>query len=185
MKRLESHLPLVVSFALAGVITASLATGTAQSAVASLVQIVNTPANPVPTQDTDDRARQPITIDTSIASVLPNALDAFTGGIYTVPAGKRLVIEYISATGTVYDPEHVFSVSLEVEGGGTSISIPISEFGGLAGDPSRHSMIASQLVVMYANPGDILDVGVFTDAGTPGVSTPVYFTIFGHLVNLP
>jgi len=78
MKRLESHLLLLVSFALGGVLTATLATGTAQSAVASLVEIVNTPVptqvvntsgtpvptqvvntsgTPVPTQDTDERAR--------------------------------------------------------------------------------------------------------------------------------
>jgi len=206
MKRLESHLLLLVSFALGGVLTATLATGTAQSAVASLVEIVNTPVptqvvntsgtpvptqvvntsgTPVPTQDTDERARQPVTITTNV-TVLANAENGFNFGIYTVPAAKRLVIEYVTAAGPFTDPEEMFSLSLNIEGGSAPLLyIPVTVSGGLAPNPSAHRMFASQADVMYANPGDILDAGVHTNAGSVGDSAGVFFTIYGHLVNLP
>jgi len=147
--------------------------------------VVNTSGTPVPTQDTDERARQPVTITTNV-TVLANAENGFNFGIYTVPAAKRLVIEYVTAAGPFTDPEEMFSLSLNIEGGSAPLLyIPVTVSGGLAPNPSAHRMFASQAVVMYANPGDILDAGVHTNAGSVGDSAGVFFTIYGHLVNLP
>ena len=185
MKRLESPLPLLLSFALASVLTASLATGTAQSAVASLVQIVNTSANPVPTQDTDDGARQPVVINTTVDNN-PNANQGITFGIYTVPAGKRLVIEYVTTVGYVTDPEHIIGVQVQVHGfaqnDGPFIAIPLTASPAFYLS-SSHYFAASQPVVMYANPGDSLDAEVISDGNTVGLEAS--FAIYGHLVNLP
>jgi len=182
MKRLESHLPLVVSFALAGILTASLATGTAQSAVASLVQIVNTAANPVLTKATDLPALQPLYLGGSV-SVAPGATSGYTNEFTQVPVGKQLVIDYVSAQGTVTDPEHIFSIELTTENIGVSLYVPVSVLGSLAATPSVHAVIASQAVVMYVSSGDFLDLGVHTDGGPSGAL--VLIEIWGHFVDRP
>ena len=189
MKRIKSHLPLVVSFAVAGLLTASLATGTAQSAVASLVQIVNTAANPVPSQDVDNPARQPVSFETSV-SVSANAMNGYAfqayqvpAGAYQVPAGKQLVIDYVSMNSEVQTAEQVFSISFQEEGITNLIFVPVSNVGSFAANPSLHGVVAGQAVAMYVRAGDYLDVGVTTNAGAPGANVFVSWT--GHLVNLP
>ncbi|HTO69735.1 MAG TPA: hypothetical protein VMR31_07725 [Myxococcota bacterium] len=182
MKRIKSHLPLVVSFAVAGLLTASLATGTAQSAVASLVQIVNTAANPVPSQDVDNPARQPVSFETSV-SVSANAMNGYAFQAYQVPAGKQLVIDYVSMNSEVQTAEQVFSISFQEEGITNLIFVPVSNVASFAANPSLHGVVAGQAVAMYVRAGDYLDVGVTTNAGAPGANVFVSWT--GHLVNLP
>lgn len=182
MKRLESHLSLFASSLLAGLLAASLATGSAQSAVASLVQIVNTSANPVPTQDMDNRARQPVSFMTFVM-VSPNAQNGYASQAYRVPTGKRLVVEYVSVNGGVQNPEQVLSVSLAEEGTSSSVYVPVSDPPAFVNSPGFHAALASQAVVMYASAGDYIDVGVQTDGGANGASMYVVWT--GYLVNLP
>ncbi|HTO69736.1 MAG TPA: hypothetical protein VMR31_07730 [Myxococcota bacterium] len=183
MKRIQSPLPLLLSFALAGVLTASLATGTAQSAVASLVQIVNTAANPVPMQDMDNPARQPVTILTSI-HVSANAANGYVEPAYQVPVGKMLVIEYIGASTTVIAPEHVFSVTLFDSNNSTYAYAPVVDLGTDSTNANLHAVMASQSVAMYVGPGDSVNIGVQTNAASSGVgSMPVQVT--GYLVDLP
>ena len=157
MKRIKSHLPLVVSFAVAGLLTASLATGTAQSAVASLVQIVNTAANPVPSQDVDNPARQPVSFETSV-SVSANAMNGYAfqayqvpAGAYQVPAGKQLVIDYVSMNSEVQTAEQVFSISFQEEGITNLIFVPVSNVASFAANPSLHGWSqVKQSPCMYA-----------------------------------
>jgi hypothetical protein len=87
--------------ALAGILGAQLAPKAAHGIVATLVQVVNTAANPVPTQAVDNHARHALGLDASV--VIPDGqLGVFgtfgdANGPYTVPAGKRLVMESLSA----------------------------------------------------------------------------------------
>ena len=87
--------------ALAGTFGALLAPKAAHGIVATLVQVVNTSANPVPTQAVDNHARHALGLDASV--VIPDGqLGVFgtfgdANGPYTVPAGKRLVMESLSA----------------------------------------------------------------------------------------
>src|SRR5207244_995932 len=60
------------------------------------VNVVNTTASPVPIRDVDNPARQPFHAE-AVGEFADGA--SITGGILipTVPAGKRLVIEHLSA----------------------------------------------------------------------------------------
>jgi hypothetical protein len=69
---------------------------TSRGATDPPVTVINTPAQPVPVRDVDNPARQPFQTSTSS---LTNAFNAQGFGLTltTVPAGKRLVIEFVSA----------------------------------------------------------------------------------------
>ena len=68
------------------------------AAVAALVQVANTPTNPVPTADVNQAASQIVTINCSSTfggqTCVPvnSTGDLLFGTIYTVPAGQTLVI---------------------------------------------------------------------------------------------
>lgn len=86
---------------LATVLGVALTPKAAHGVVATLVQVVNTSANPVPTQAVDNHGRQALGLDASV--VIPDGQQGVFGtfgdanGPYTVPAGKRLVMESLSA----------------------------------------------------------------------------------------
>ncbi|HTO69734.1 MAG TPA: hypothetical protein VMR31_07720 [Myxococcota bacterium] len=183
MKRFASHLSRIAGFALAGLIGASFATGTAQSVVASLVQIVNTSANPVLTQDNDNRARQPLSFRASI-SVLPGAENGFARPAYTVPAGKRLVIEHVSAIGNVASPEQVFTITVYADSGSVYTYLPVTNLSAQEDAPTRHDVVASQPLTMYVDPGDSVDIEISSDGGANGVLS-MSVSVTGYLVNLP
>ncbi len=84
-------------FALAGLLLVPKA---AHALVATLVQVVNTTANPVPNLDTERNARIPYQSSqfVSASSAGPNQLGV---GFTTVPAGYRLVAQNVSATLTM------------------------------------------------------------------------------------
>lgn len=184
MKHFATHLSRIAGFAVAGLIGASFATGTAQSVVASLVQIVNTSANPVPSQDVDNPARQPVSFET-LVGVSANATNGLTFQAYQVPAGKELVIDYVSMSQDVQNSEQVFSISFkeELQQGVNLILVPVSNLGSLATSPNFHQVVAGQPVAMYVLGGDFVDVGVATNGGPSGADLFVAWT--GHLVNLP
>jgi hypothetical protein len=101
MKQIGKMLAVILGGGLLVVVGAMVGPRAAQAIVATLVQVTNTSANPVPTQAVDNRARQPVGLDVqdSIADGQPGAFATFgdANGPYTVPAGKRLVVESISA----------------------------------------------------------------------------------------
>jgi hypothetical protein len=101
MRLLKQALAILGTVVVMAGVVALVAPKAAQGIVATLVQVANTPANPVPTQAVDNPARQPVGLDVqdSIADGQPGAFATFgdANGPYTVPAGKRLVVESISA----------------------------------------------------------------------------------------
>jgi hypothetical protein len=96
------RLLMVVGVAsLAGTVGALLAPKTAHALVATLVQVVNTTAQPVPTRDVDNPAYEPF-VRTLCAGVAANC-GGTQGTSFTVPTTgansspvRRLVIEYYS-----------------------------------------------------------------------------------------
>src|SRR5262245_45821947 len=59
------------------------------------VTVTNTPSNPVPVQEVDNFAKHPFQASTA---TLTNAFNPTSLTVATVPAGKRLVVEFISAS---------------------------------------------------------------------------------------
>jgi len=79
---------------LAGFILALVAPKTAHALAATLVQVTNTISNPVPNQDVDQPARAPFQTTVNV-----NPVTNFNYTAVTIPAGHRLVVDYVSLSG--------------------------------------------------------------------------------------
>jgi len=83
------------ALALAGLLGVAIAPKSAHAVVASLVQVVNTAANPAITQDTSRQAAQVVSLYCAESPALCNQIPeggGITGTTYTVPAGFHLII---------------------------------------------------------------------------------------------
>jgi hypothetical protein len=124
---------------------------------------------PLLIQDIDNPARQPFSTTVAIGQ-LP----------FNVPAGRRLVIEYVSSAFAVCHGCHVFDVAITA----TSASNPtahhvLATFVGTGADLLDHFIIAQALRV-YADPGSAVSVSLNTEQAQGG-----NVTVSGYLVNLP
>jgi hypothetical protein len=139
-----------------------------------------------PMRDVDNPARQPVNLQEGI-TVLPNHRGGSTSVIYTVPAGKRLIIDYIGAYSSVFNGETALLIEVSAydpNGSPTSYAIaPLTNGAPYADHNDVHPVIASQQVSMFANPGDQIVVQCVTDGGAPGAQ--IGASITGYLVNLP
>jgi hypothetical protein len=123
-------------------------------------------ANTVPTVDVDNAARQPVAIN-----LLP---DTEHFGSFTVPAGKRLVIQQVSAITTSNTLQEV-ELNASVSGTDSPLSLPFTATGGglqYAGGP----------VTFYADPGTT--VRIFLD-GSNSSGDFAQVEIVGYYVNVP
>ena len=131
-------------------------------------------------KDADNPARQPISLR-AIVNVSAGAENGYARGIYQVPAGKRLTIDYIALNNTTPNGETALSVFVA-----SNASIAYAEVttsAPLANLPQFHYSTASQQVHMFANPGDLVDVGLSTNGGSGASFTSVVLN--GYLVDLP
>jgi hypothetical protein len=108
MRFVKSALMGTGALALAALLLSLLAPKAAHAIVATLVQVVNTTANPAITQDTSKQASQIVTLDcTPIASTPPGAVSCVqvdaqsfrSVAQYEVPAASRFIL-----TSLEYDP---------------------------------------------------------------------------------
>jgi hypothetical protein len=150
------------------------------------VRIANTP---LPTRDVDNAARQPIQVQAG------QGLGQFTGlpvAVYTVPPGKRLVVEHFSselgtATGTAVDRYFIAVADDPSQPGSGSFAHFIP--------PSYHApcgpcvagtelWVTSQPIRMYVDAGKALVAGVSLSASA-GPNTFVFYSVSGYLVDVP
>jgi hypothetical protein len=160
------------------------------------VIVINSAAQPVPVtgsvtvanvgsgrllvRDVDNPARQPFETNQN-CSPSGGALGCQMS--FTVPAGKRLVIEYASMHASIPAGE-VAELAIGTTVAGTFVehvlpltppSMPFAA-GGLVAR-------VGQVVRLYADPGTV----IFLNVGRSGVGTPTNFSvsISGHLVDVP
>lgn len=114
---------------------------TVRAVVSTLVTVVNTPANPVPTQSVDNPALQPFqayAVCTTSAVARPPVCTA--SQFLLVPLGMTAVMQYFSGecsiNGSQFAPEHVGLSVVNADttfGGGITITVtgppPLGEFG--------------------------------------------------------
>lgn len=86
---------------LVALLIAALAPKATRGVVASLVQVANTSANPVPNRDIDNGPRQGVTLFAQTSGninfvPLLDLGDPANPTPYSVPAGKRLLVQFIS-----------------------------------------------------------------------------------------
>ena len=152
------------------------------------VVVTNTTSNPVPTQavgttvvqDIDNGARQPfqegvqVTLDPGFAG---------QNGFVPVPTGKRLVIEYASARGSVPAGQTmVFTIVTQLSGelSGKFHTLPATQQFTSA---STDSFITGQQVRLYADSGTT--VFLRADRNSAAGTGSFLFTISGYLINVP
>ena len=142
------------------------------------VNVVNTIASSVPVRDVDNPTRQPFH-----AEVVGGFADgASTTGditIATVPAGKRLIIEYVSGFGEMLGNDSLVSLAVD------QFHLRITRQGSNA-DGSRDYFVASQLVRMdFSHPGEAVSVLGERDSNLGENPSSVTFTISGYFVDCP
>jgi hypothetical protein len=98
---------------LAALLITALAPKAARGVAAALVQIANTGADPVPVED---HARQAVLLiaDASIVDTASPIAFSGTHGAFSIPPGKRLVIESVS--GRLYLPAGSYPVGASLNG---------------------------------------------------------------------
>jgi hypothetical protein len=137
----------------------------------SYVQVTNGTTDPVPVKDLNSPAQQPIQFTLSPYSGVSNEAQAS----YTVPAGKRLVIEYYSAQLTQYPSGGYAYMYLDNTAGGNASSWKVIP-------PASTTVPVNQQTRMYADSGTAVVADVTQSSGT---SCGGNLIVSGYLVNYP
>jgi hypothetical protein len=155
----------------------------ALSATANSVRVSNTATTPAFVRNADD-ARQAFQADATV-SVL-NGATAASARLTTVPAGKRLIIEQISAIGAVslVSAGGIASVQTSVDNKQVRhfINLNLQAFSAFSSFSARPT--ADQLTRIYADPGTDVDAVVNLD-NSVGTSDVLQVSISGYLVDFP
>jgi hypothetical protein len=146
----------------------------------NVVRLGNTAASPLPVVNINDAA-QPFQAGVGVTQTGTN-VSLVT--IATVPAGKRLVIEFVSMLGQVPPGEHVELLELNTIadpfGGATHELLVNEQPAAVSGDALFR---ASQQVRLYANAGSQVKA-LFRRSSSAGDATYTA-TISGYLVDVP
>jgi hypothetical protein len=144
------------------------------------VNVVNTPAAPVFVRDVDNPAKQPFET---------TGLLAFSDGQYdieltvtTVPAGKRLIIEYVSLYATLFTGQSLVFATLHSTGnnGNAYHRLPIT---GPTNDGGYDEFMVSQAIRMYADPGTPVTLRVRRSTSS-GYSLDGDYAISGYFIDV-
>ena len=151
-----------------------LAPGTAVAVSGTpTVQVGNTAANPVPVHDAATPKRTPFQVGFDIT-----ISHGFGGGeaSFTVPDGKRLVIEYASASGESLESLQYNLVTRLFPQTPFIHFLPVTQ---VVDFDTRKEFIAGQAVKLYSDPGSTVELRAGRN-GTTGIDT-VSFIISGYL----
>ena len=154
------------------------------------VTVINGPTEPVPTRDVDNPARQPIQAEAVAGSGTLTGPANFV--LFTVPAGKRLVVEHFSSEVGI---DQTASVNRYVLGIAPDPNQPGNSTFGHFLAPSYHSpcgtcgagtelFVASQPIRMYVDAGNALVVNI-AFSGSVGSNGFGFFRVTGYLVDVP
>ncbi len=169
--------------AIGGVLALAAATSlfapdkTVSAAYSTPVTMLSTNTTPVPTVAQD-------ALQSRSMSVLITAANAGTDSSITVPTGKRLVIEYISAQATTDIGQRLQDVLVETTTPGAAGKMGIAtvgvypvQNGSLHGKPN---WVVSQPILAYADTGTVT-LQADTTGGSPSA---VFVSVSGHFVNI-
>ena len=106
------------------------------------------------------------------------------GTVYTVPAGKRLIIENVSAFCTTAPNEKVYRANVSFSNGGGNVTHHlIPTYTGPDANPSFHTNLVNWSGRLYADAGAV-QFGAFRN-GTAAGPYGCYVAISGYLVTVP
>jgi hypothetical protein len=155
--------------------------------IAGSVSVTNTPnvnvgnsaSAPIPIVDMND-GRQPFQASTFV--VHPNGTNVDTMNVATIPAGKRLVIEFISVSAQVPPGQHLELATVQTLAGGHGAAHQLliqAQPDAVIGDDIYRAV---QELRLYADPGSTVQVLVRRNSGLGQATFGV--TISGYFVNL-
>lgn len=182
MKLLKQAMALLGSVVVIAVLVALVTPKTAHALVATLVQVVNTPSQPVPTWRTDNDGRSVVRLSygefmpagTVISEGKP-LLDTVSGLAYTVPAGERLVIDNVSL---LADPPTGQKVEANFSEGPQVTNVPLIFEGTFGTNDSFDNAIPLR---DYVEPGQQYKVTMIRSSGTDTMFWDAQAV--GHLVD--
>ena len=191
MKRLLVGIGAV---ALAGTLLTLLAPKAVHAAVAALVEVANTPANPVPNADVNAPGEEPL--QTQICLTTPISSDCgSTPSGFVVPATtsdglsiKRLVIEQISAscseTGTVTSLQAYlgFQMNENQVNGSAFPGIIYLPFTPTPGNLGAKNPVSSATTRAYADPGTEVTMHQEFSTTSPPATLVCNYTVVGYYV---
>ncbi len=178
MNMIRKSMTLLGSITLLALLLTALTPRAAHGVAAALVLVSNTGADPVPVED---HARQAVLLVAESSTVESSVLIPFRdahGAPFAIPAGKRLVIEFVS--GTLYLPAGSFPVGASLNGtlgaDYDELLVPpaVTYYG--SGDIQSLSTFSQSVHFYTDNPPAI----VFSVSGT---ASSTYVTASGYLVD--
>ena len=187
MKKI-TFVTLPVLFVMAFVLVAP---NCAEAAKPSEVIVINEPTEPVPTRDVDNPVRQPVQASRAVGTGFLTGPANFV--LFTVPAGKHLIVEHFSSQVGIASETSVNRYVLSIapdpnQPGNTTFGhflaptyhLPC----GYTCQGDTELFIASQPIRMYVDAGHALVVNIsFTGAVGPyGFG---FFAVTGYLVDVP
>ena len=145
--------------------------------VTGTISVGNLGDAPLPVRDVDSPGRQPVTAEGSCSG------SGCTATVYTVPAGKRLIVEYASITANIPVGKvarwRLFTNNAGQQG--AELNFPLTQPPAIFGILSQTT--AGQQVRLYAEAGSEVRMnGTTSDNATP---SNYIFAISGHLVDVP
>jgi hypothetical protein len=150
------------------------------SAAATLnVVVTNNSDNPVPIRDADNPASDSVML--SHTRAFPNHANSFADDLYTVPANKRLVIEYMH---TIVSLPTGDQAACRILFPGKHLEIPLVHLTTLdfADPPERWG--ASLPARLYVDAGDLVQVGCTDKFAFIGQLRSLDLLVSGYLVTV-
>jgi len=181
----------VGAFALAGVIAAVLAPNTAHAVVSTLVTVANPASQPVFTMGVDNPDQSPLRFSSSLT--VPPGVGAAGDFLFTVPAGKRMVVEFVSvicpipASSGVGVANILFTTGENVSQGIVFHNYPLA----LMKSPTDFSGVViyyvSQPLRLYSDGSAFDSVGgtVLLTGAAPQNGVQCTYEVSGHTANMP
>ena len=117
-----------------------------------------------------------------VASLADGDLSAFSNTV-SVPAGKRLVIEHVSALARLQESQSPAEVGFSTTVDGTFAAHHLLLVKQSTGGSTAHTFVTNHAVQIYADPGTTIRLSVLRNTGTG--SGAVFATLSGYLVDFP
>jgi hypothetical protein len=132
-------------------------------------------SSPIPVRDVSNPALQPFRAST--IDSLDDGTDLGSAGLTTVPAGKRLVIDFVTAAAFLQSGQRA---SLQITVNGSTWPIAFTQVNLV----DKVQMTATQGVQIILEPEETLGIRFTRDGGRSGVAN-VDVRVSGHYVDIP
>ena len=146
------------------------------------VSVSNSPGSPLYVRDVDNPAQQPFQreLDAHFTPGSSSATDSLT-----VPAGKRLVIEFASETVNLPTGQHMWLRIQTTANGSTNQFTLMPSLVCPCGADSSDFLAGNQQVRLYADPGTTVSIVANLLLSTANTNTGADVVMSGHYVNIP